>query len=492
MKPSDLYLPTEDEVRAAYRDGEEAVVEVFRRVIITVERLADRIQALEDQLAKNSSNSSKPPSSDGYLKPSPKSQRHRHKKKSGGQPGHPGNTLKAVSRPDRIEFHCAHRCRHCQASLEGAPLEGLEKRQVFDLPPVKLEVTEHQTEIKRCPRCGRCTKAEFPEGITQPVQYGPRFQAQMVYWNQYQMIPLERVCEMAEDLYGHRPSEGTVVSLCGETAESVRPVQEAIRIRLQRQEPVGHFDETGVRIEGKLGWMHSISTDRLTYYAVHAKRGKQATDAIGVLPAMKGIAMHDGWATYFRYADIPHALCNGHHLRELTFLEERYPQKWVTEMKELLREIKRDVEKKKGKGETLSERRSTEYERRYDDLIRKGMKANPISKPPEGEKRGRGRVRQSPPRNLLRRLKDHKEAVLRFMRDHRVPFDNNQAERDIRMTKVKQKISGGFRSLEGAEEFCLIRGYISTARKNGQRVLETLRAAVDGKPYSPEFMAVSG
>lgn len=483
---------TEAEIRAVYRQGEDAVVALIQQMLQNMQLLEERVQYLEDILAKNSSNSGKPPSSDGYGKPSPKSQRLRHKKKSGGQPGHPGSTLKAVSRPDRIEIHRVNRCRHCQTSLEGVPMEGMEKRQVFDLPPVKLEVTEHQTEIKRCPSCGRCTKAEFPEGVTQSVQYGPRFQAQMVYWNQYQMIPLERVCEMAEDLYGHRPSEGTVLSFCAETAELVHPVQEAIRARLQQQGGVEHFDETGVRIEGKLCWLHSVSTDLLTYYAVHAKRGKQATDAIGILPVMKGIAMHDGWATYFRYGDVLHALCNGHHLRELTFLEERYPQKWVTEMKELLQEIKREVEKRKGEGKPLPDRKSMEYERRYDHLVRKGMKANPRFKPPAGEKRGRGRVRQKPPRNLLMRLKKHKEAVLRFMHDHRVPFDNNQAERDIRMTKLKQKISGGFRSREGAEEFCLIRGYISTARKNGQRVLEILRAAVNGKPYFPELLAVPG
>jgi transposase len=303
---------------------------------------------------------------------------------------------------------------------------------------------------------------------------------------------LERVCEMTEDLYGHRPSEGTVVSLCREAAESVCSVQAAVHAHLRQQESVGHFDETGVRIGGKLCWLHSASTDRLTYYAVHAHRGQKATDAIGVLPGMKGIAMHDGWPTYFRYTDIVHALCNGHHLRELTFVEEQYSQKWATEMKELLRKIKTEVEKRKEKGETLSAKQICERERRYDELIRKGLRANPYRKLPDGQKRGRGRIRQSPPRNLLIRLKKHKRAALLFMRDIRVPFDNNQAERDIRMTKVKQKISGGFRSLEGAEAFCLVRGYISTARKNGRRVLDILQAAFEGKPYLPEFVVSLG
>jgi transposase len=378
--------------------------------------------------------------------------------------------------------------------LEQISAEGIEKRQVFDLPSARIEVTEHQAEIKRCLRCGTYTKADFPDGISQPVQYGPKFKAQMVYWNQYQMIPLERVCEMTEDLYGHRPSEGTLVRICQEAAESVRPVQTAIHTFLKQQESVGHFDETGVRVEGKLRWLHSASTAFLTYFAVHAKRGKIATDDIGILPGMKGIAMHDGWPTYFRYADVTHALCNAHHLRELTFLEEQYPQGWETEMKELLREIKTEVEKAKGKGEgeALSTKQLTKYEQRYDALIRRGLRVNPRPKVPEGKKRGRGRIRQSPPRNLLLRMKIHKRAVLLFMRDFRVPFDNNQAERDIRMTKVKQKISGGFRSWQGAEAFCLIRGYISTARKNGQRVLNVLRDAIEGRPYLPGFVALPG
>lgn len=487
-----LEHPTEAEIRVIYRQGEEAVVALFQQMIRNMRFLEERIQSLEDQLAKNSSNSGKPPSSDGYVKPSPKSLRHRHKTKTGGQPGHPGNTLKAVSHPDRIEIHRVHRCRHCGISLEGILVEGMEKRQVFELPPVRIEVVEHQAEMKRCPRCGTYTKADFPECVTQPVQYGPGFQAQMVYWNQYQMIPLERVCEMTEDLYGHRPSEGTLVSICQEAAESVRPVQAAIHAYLKQQESVGHFDETGVRVEGKLRWLHSVSTALLTYFAIHAKRGKVATDDIGILSGMNGIAMHDGWPTYFRYADVTHALCNAHHLRELTFLEEQYPQKWETEMKELLREIKTEVEKAKGKRETLSERQIMKYEQRYDALIRRGLRNNPRSKVATGEKRGRGRIRQSPPRNLLLRMKIHKRAVLLFMRDFRVPFDNNQAERDIRMTKVKQKISGGFRSWQGADAFCLIRGYISTARKNRQRVLTVLRDAIEGKPYLPVFMALPG
>lgn len=490
MKP--IEYPTEAEIRAIYHQGEEAVVALVQQLIQNIKLLEARVQALEDQVAKNSSNSSKPPSSDGYAKPSPKSLRKRHKNKSGGQPGHTGNTLQLSKHPDRVETHTIQKCCHCQSSLEQVYAEGIEKRQVFDLPSARIEVTEHRAEIKRCPRCGTRNKADFPDGISQPVQYGPKFKAQMVYWNQYQMIPLERICEMAEDLYGHRPSEGTIVSICREAAERVGPVQTAVCEHLKEQEAVGHFDETGVRVEGKLHWLHSVSDAFSSYYAIHAKRGKKATDEIGVLPEMRGIAMHDGWKTYFRYEEIRHALCNAHHLRELTFLEEQYPQGWETEMKELLLEIKKAVEKKRGKQESLPAKQATGFERRYDALVRKGFRANPPRIIPQGEQRGRGRIRQSPPRNLLLRLKKHKQAVLLFMYNFRVPFDNNQAERDIRMMKVKQKISGGFRSQQGAKVFCLIRGYISTARKNKQCVLNTLRTVFEGKPYIPNFVAIPG
>lgn len=222
MKPNEY--PTEAEIRAIYHQGEEEVVALVQQLIQNIKLLEERVQALEDQVAKNSRNSSKPPSSDGYAKPSPKSLRKRHKHKSGGQPGHTGTMLQFSKHPDRVETHTLQKCRHCQSSLEQVAAEGIEKRQVFDLPPTRIEVTEHQAEIKRCPWCGARNKADFPEGVSQPVQYGPKFKAQMVYWNQYQMIPLERICEIAEDHYGHRPSEGTVVAICQEATERVRPV----------------------------------------------------------------------------------------------------------------------------------------------------------------------------------------------------------------------------------------------------------------------------
>lgn len=479
----------EKEIRAAYREGEEAVVALFIQTLSMIEVLATRVKELEDRIAKNSGNSSKPPSSDGYTKPAPKSLRKRHGKKSGGQPGHAGYTLKVAMSPDYIEVHRVRHCSHCHVALEEVEAGSHEKRQVIDVPIVRIEVTEHQAEIKQCPQCGEMNKAAFPTGVTHPVQYGPEIKAQMVYFNQYQLLPLERTGEVFEALYGQLLSEGTILAACREVAEQVEPGNNAIKKHLTEQEEVVHFDETGARVEGKLHWLHSTSTELLTYYAMHTRRGKPAMDEIGILPDLKGRAIHDGWKPYYKYL-ILHGLCNSHHLRRLKFLEERYPQDWVTELADLLEEMQAAVyTARKACLTQLTPEKLIAFDNRYDRLVEQGLQANIPPERPDDQPKKRGPIKQSPAKNLLDEFQVHKESVLAFMYDFNVPFSNNLAERDIRMMKLKQKISGCFRSKNGADLFCQIRGYISTARKNEQNVLNVLRLAIAGMPYLPSFVS---
>ena len=482
MEP--LRIPSEAEVRGAFREGEEAVVKLFFE---TLGKLAERIQRLEDQIVKNSGNSSKPPSSDG-LKKQPKSLRQRSGKKSGGQPGHPGKTLKAVANPEHVQVHGVKRCHHCQASLEEVEVQGHEKRQVFDLPPVKVEVTEHQAEIKICPYCHQTTLGQFPAGVSQPVQYGERIKAQMVYFHQHHFVPLERTAEILEDLYDQTVSEGTIVEACNETARQVEPVYQLTKTELTHTKDTGHFDETGSRISGKLWWLHVVCTAFLTYYAVHQKRGSKALDAIGIFPVFKGKAMHDNYCSYFQYENIIHALCNAHHLRDLIFIQDQYQQTWASEMITLLLEIKAAVEEAQPEQQSLSPTQLTDFEARYDAILEAGLQVCPVQEPAAPLPKKRGKPKQHPVQNLLDHLQSRKNETLAFMYDFKVPFDNNQAERDLRMVKLKQKISGCFRSEGGAEVFCRIRSYISTARKNDQRVLHVLQMALNGSPFVPPVL----
>lgn len=460
----------------------EAMWDIILEQREIIARLSARVQALEDQLAKHSGNSGKPPSSDGLKKkPAPKSLRKKGKRQSGGQPGHEGRTLATVPDPDHIVLHAVVCCPHCASDLSNIDALGIEKRQVFDVPPLKLEVTEHQADVKCCPDCGERIKGAFPAEVTQPVQYGSRLKAQAVYLNTYQLLPWARICELFGDFYGHQPSQALVLSATTTLEVQIASVLDAIRAQLIREDVV-HCDESGVRVEGRLNWLHSMGTEGLTYYAVHPKRGQVAMRDIGLLPRLQGRAVHDALASYFTFDNCQHALCNAHHLRELTFIVEQYEQPWATDFINLLLDSKAEVDHT-NESMSLPPERLAHYEQRYDNLLQQGFDANPPPATPPPKKRGR--KKQSPPQNLLDRLKKYKAETLAFMHDFRVPFDNNLAERDLRMIKVKQKVSGTFRTRNGAETFCAIRSYISTVRKQDQNVMQALYHAFSGQPFMP-------
>ena len=455
-------------------------------IVVLQKQLAEQgqqIQKLSDQIAKNSQNSSKPPGSDGLKKMKTKSLRQKGEKPYGGQPGHQGDTLQMVSEPDEIVDHPVTSCPHCQGDLALVEAVGYDKRQVFDIPPLRLEVTEHRVAIKQCPGCGVEVCGTFPEAVSQPTQYGARLKAQASYLNNYHFIPLARTEELLTDFYGQAPSEAAVINANQQAVNQIQPSLMAIKEQLIASD-VAHYDESGLRVEGKLQWLHVACTPELTFYQVDAKRGQVGMSAAGILNEFQGTAVHDHWVSYLSFENCQHAFCNAHHLRELQFIVEQYQQPWAAEMADLLRTIKQEVDASPASATALPAERLTYYNAEYDRLITQGLSLNPIPEPPAVSKPGR--PKQSPPKNLLDRLQTHKSGVLAFMADFRIPFDNNQAERDVRMIKVKQKVSGSFRTETGAKTFCSIRAYISTARKQGINVIDALYNAFRGQPFIPK------
>ena len=491
-----LRLPTRDEIHRAFLQGEEAIVELFAQVGQQVEGLARQLEtqaaALKDvqaRLAKTSANSSKPPSSDGYAKPQrTTSLRKPGQKPLGGQPGHRGDTLERVTAPDHTELHPVVACVQCGASLAEVAVTTHEERQVFDIPAIRIEVTAHRAEVKTCPGCGTENRGMFPVGVTGAVQYGLGVKTWATYFQTQHFVPVERTARILEDLVGQRVAEATLMKASRECAAAIAPATAAIKEQL-RHAPVVRFDESGLRVQGKLHWLHVASTERLTDYAVQAQRGQAAMDAAGILPGFTGRAVHDHWKSYFTYTDGTHALCNAHHLRELKLIHEQYGQAWAETLAKLLVEIKTAVDTAQDDGQSaLPTDTVVAFEQRYEEVLKAGYQLNPRPPPlppPVAGGKKRGRSAQPPPLNLLDRLRDFKTETLAFMHDFRVPFDNNLAERDVRMVKVKQKVSGGFRTPDGAQSFAQLRGYLSTARKNAMNVFAAIRDAFAGCPFIP-------
>jgi transposase len=447
-----------------------------------VGQLGTRLHELEGRVSKDSHNSSKPPSTDGYAKKT-RSLRQKSGKKPGGQEGHAGNRRHFVQMPDEIIMVRPEKCAHCQASLQQElPAEGYQRRQRIDLPEIKAQVTEYQALDVRCPSCQHVTRGTFPDEVRASIQFGPMLKGIALYLLYGQLLPYARTAELLSDVCGCHLSPGTLEAFVAEGADRLVETEELIKQALRAAEVMG-TDETGVRVQGVLHWLHVARTDKLTHYAVHRKRGKAAADAIGILPQFQGIMEHDGYSSYPQYTQCEHAQCNAHPLRELCFLEEQEKQQWAGNLKAHLLACHLTVEEARTRGEIrLSSEVVESLTNTYHQLIEAGLAAQP---PPLPMPRHRGRVKQTKAKNLLDRLERDAQSILLFMSDFRVPFTNNGSEQDLRMVKVQQKISGTFRSVTGPVAFCRIRGYFSTMAKQGHRLALVARQIFAGVPLSP-------
>lgn len=450
--------------------------DLIRALFAQVAALTAKVAELERRLALNSRNSSKPPSSDGLNKPKPKSQRKAGQNPTGGQKGHAGHTLASVAQPDHIETHSPpSHCDACHRPLPPAVV--VETRQVFDIPPLRHEVTEHRV-LEACCACGKMHRGEFPAAVSAPVQYGPRIKAAAVHLTHHHMMPVARTGDLMGDLFGLPLSDATVLAINNEARALLAPTVTAMGDALKTV-PVAHADETGMRVAGSLHWLHVLATPMLTWIGSHVNRGKKAFDAFGILTAFTGTLIHDGWKPY-RDLNCTHGLCNAHHLRELTYVFEEMGQAWAKCLIDLLVEACHEVD---AAGRPLTAARIAHYRSAHARILAEGETAHPRA-PPSGK---RGRTKQSKALNLLDRLRTHADDVWRFTTDHGVPFSNNIAEQAVRMPKVKQKISGGFRTPAGLDTFCTIRSYLATLHKQKFNLFHALTLTFQGAPPQPRF-----
>ena len=469
---------SESEIIKVYQEGIQSVVTLVQGLSTQISELSQtvekqnktisdldaRLKKLEKQSNQTSQNSSLPPSTDGFKKT--KSLRQPSNKKPGGQVGHQGSTLNRVENPDLVVIHHPQTCQGCGCRLEDVEPEKTIRRQVFDLSPLNIQVTEHRVLIKVCPNCYYKNKGAFPKHVTQPTQYGPHLTSVLAYLSHYQLIPFNRLKQLTQDIFGVTISQGTLVNMTKRFYELLETTEASIKENLLASSYL-HLDETGCYVNGKRQWLHVTSNKRYTHYFVHEKRGSQAIEANGILPSFKGTVIHDHWTPYFKYDDCTHALCNVHHLREFKGIIEFENQQWAKDMTELLLEAKTYSEETEY---PLPRDKVQEFGQRYQTIIEEGYLANPL----------KAHEKNTDPVRLLNRLSKRQEEVLEFLYQVEVPFDNNLAERDVRMTKTKQKISGCFRTEKGAHCFARIRGFISTYQKQGLTIIESIETILRG------------
>lgn len=447
----------------------------MRQLLLVIERQQGEIDELKAEVGKltnrlnqNSQNSSRPPSSDGFKKLKPAFSPPKGKR--GGQAGHRGRTLARVATPD-VVIDCEPWDCECGQPEWTAEGEIAETRQVFELPEPRLEVVEYRRVKRQC-QCGRRRSGEFPGTVLAPVQYGPQAQALVALLSVHGCLSYRKIGQLFADLYGYELNEATAQEMVQRTAE--RMPMEEIKAAVEAA-PVVHFDETGIQENGVLKWLHNASTEHWTYQFVHAKRGHEAlTDEASVLPHFQGVAVHDCWGSYFGFAEMKHALCNAHLVRELNGIIENNESNWGVAMKDLLLEMYQQSDFGQGVIAAIGP-----FEQRYEEILAQAEK----EEPPPTKVHPKGKLKRTKGRNLLARLRKHQTAVLRFAQEADVPFTNNQAERDIRPTKIKQKMNGGFRAASGTENYCRIQSFTSTLRKQGRQVFQELLSVIRGRPF---------
>lgn len=442
--------------------------------------LQAEVRRLRDRAAQNSRNSSRPSSTDGAEQPRPKSLRKPSGRKSGGQPGHPGRTLQSCDTPKHVQIHSLQECE-CGENLAQEPAVDYQRRQVFDLPTLTLECTEHRAEIKECPCCHRTVVAAFPADAQAPVQYGKNFRALLAYLYDAQEGASRRIREMCAEMFGYAVSEATLQSARQEQYEALESFEQRL-VQILPQEPVLHADETSVMIDKVRHWLHVVCTPLLTFFAIHLSRGKDAIAAAGIIPRFTGWLMHDFLSSYLGFENCLHTFCKSHLLRELVFLFEQHRQAWAGDLHDLFLDMHLEVQHRKARDAPMTEKEYHRWCVSYRKLLRAGRKANPRTP----EQRAQPRAKQSKEQNLLDRLEGYDAAILAFLWNLDLPFTNNEAERAFRMMKVRMKISGCFRTFKGACRHARIRSYISTLRKHGLPVLKYLRRALDGRPFLPQ------